>query len=112
MNRGGLKTAAHYKEIKMVTEQQKQKMQHMLGFHNGKAPKAIWRNYWFGQDEDLESLIAEKKVIKAMSGVSKDPVYFLMPSGIDEIMGKSWSLKHKTELIRNEVLAEWAFGEK
>lgn len=54
----GLKTAAYYKEIKMITKRQKQKMQHILGFSNGKAPKTIWRNYWFGQNEDLENLIA------------------------------------------------------
>lgn len=96
----------------MLTKQQKQKMQHMLGFSNGEAPKVIWRNYWFGQNEDLEKLIAEKKAIKTMSGVSKDPVYFLTPSGIDEIMGQGWSLKHKTELIRNEIVNEWAFEEK
>lgn len=29
----------------MITEQQKQKMQHMLGFHNGKKPRCWFRNY-------------------------------------------------------------------
>lgn len=93
----------------MITESQKQKMQHMLGFNNGKAPKTLWRNYWYGQSEDLENLVSEKKAFKTASSICKDPVYFLMPSGIDEIMGKGWSLKNKDELIKHELVAEWAF---
>lgn len=95
----------------MITEKQKRKMQHMLGFHNGKVPQTIWRNYWYGQDDDLENLVTEKKAVKTASPICKDPVYFLMPSGIDEIMGKGWSVKHKDELIKHEIVADWTFKE-
>lgn len=99
------------KENKMITEQQKQKMQHMLGFSNGKAPKTLWRNYWYGKNEDMEDLVTQKKACKTTSAMCKDPVYFLLPVGIDEIMGKGWSFKHKAELIKHELVAEWAFEE-
>lgn len=95
----------------MVTEPQKQKMQHMLGFSNGKAPKALWRNYWYGESKDMEDLVAQKKAVKSTSSICADPIYFLMPAGIDEVMGKGWSHKHKDELIKNELVAEWAFEE-
>lgn len=95
----------------MITEKQKLKMQHMLGFHNGKAPNVIWRNYWYGKDAELENLVTEKKVVKSTSASCTDPIYFLTPAGIDEIMGKGWSFKHKAELIKHELVAEWAFEE-
>lgn len=95
----------------MITEPQKEKMQHMLGFHNKKAPKALWRNYWFGENDDLNDLTTQGKAIKTDSTICTDAVYFLTPAGIDEIMGDGWSLKHKAELIKNELVAESAFKE-
>ena len=90
----------------MLTKQQKQKMQKMLGFSNGKTPKVLLRNFWAGKDDDLDGLVAVGFAQEVVS-FQKKSFYSLTPSGIDEIMGQGWSLEHKDELIENDVLAIW-----